>query len=29
MRTAEARLASGLGVSNEETRAQVMWRIKQ
>ncbi|MBE3654941.1 type II toxin-antitoxin system Phd/YefM family antitoxin [Vibrio navarrensis] len=29
MRTAEAQLASGLGVSNEEARAQVLGRIKK
>ncbi|MEZ8107309.1 MULTISPECIES: type II toxin-antitoxin system Phd/YefM family antitoxin [Vibrio] len=29
MRTAEAQLASGLGVSNEDARAQVLGRIKQ
>ncbi|MGF1911895.1 type II toxin-antitoxin system Phd/YefM family antitoxin [Vibrio kasasachensis] len=28
MRTAEAQLASGLGVSNEDARAQVLGRIK-
>jgi len=29
MRTAEAQLASGLGVSNEDARAQVLGRIKK
>ncbi|WP_396588464.1 type II toxin-antitoxin system Phd/YefM family antitoxin [Bermanella sp. R86510] len=29
MRTAEAQLASGLGVSNEDARAQVLERIKK
>lgn len=29
MRTAEAQLASGLGVSNDDARAQVMDRIKK
>ncbi|MCG9640469.1 type II toxin-antitoxin system Phd/YefM family antitoxin [Vibrio sp. Isolate34] len=29
MRTAEAQLASGLGVSNEAARAQVLGRIKK
>ncbi|MFM2589671.1 type II toxin-antitoxin system Phd/YefM family antitoxin [Vibrio sp. TBV020] len=29
MRTAEAQLASGLGVSNEDARAQVLGRIKR
>lgn len=28
MRTAEAQLASGLGISNEDARAQVLGRIK-
>ncbi|MBL4828391.1 MAG: type II toxin-antitoxin system Phd/YefM family antitoxin [Aliivibrio sp.] len=28
MRTAEAQIASGLGVSNEDARAQVLGRIK-
>ena len=29
MRTAEAQLASGLGVSNDDARAQVLGRIKK
>ncbi|EGR1514590.1 type II toxin-antitoxin system Phd/YefM family antitoxin [Vibrio vulnificus] len=29
MRTAEAQLASGLGVSNDDVRAQVLGRIKK
>ena len=29
MRTAEAQLASGLGVSNEDPRAQVLGRVKK
>ncbi|MBM4941613.1 type II toxin-antitoxin system Phd/YefM family antitoxin [Vibrio litoralis] len=29
MRTAEAQLASGLGVSNEDARSQVLGRIKK
>ncbi|HAS6309441.1 TPA: type II toxin-antitoxin system prevent-host-death family antitoxin [Vibrio vulnificus] len=29
MRTAEAQLASGLGVSNDDARAQVLGRIKR
>lgn len=29
MRTAEAQLASGLGVSNEDSRAQVLGRLKK
>ncbi|EHD2242996.1 type II toxin-antitoxin system Phd/YefM family antitoxin [Vibrio vulnificus] len=29
MRTAEAQLASGLGVSNEDARAQVLGRLKK
>lgn len=29
MRTAEAQVASGLGVSNEDARAQVLGRIKR
>ncbi|OOE63856.1 MULTISPECIES: type II toxin-antitoxin system Phd/YefM family antitoxin [unclassified Salinivibrio] len=29
MRTAEAQLASGLGVSNDDSRAQVLGRIKK
>ncbi|MCS0352894.1 type II toxin-antitoxin system Phd/YefM family antitoxin [Vibrio ordalii] len=29
MRTAEAQLASGLGISNEDARAQVLGRIKK
>ncbi|HDY8072430.1 TPA: type II toxin-antitoxin system Phd/YefM family antitoxin [Vibrio vulnificus] len=29
MRTAEAQLASGLGLSNEDARAQVLGRIKK
>ncbi len=29
MRTAEAQLAAGLGVSNEDARAQVLGRIKK
>ncbi|PNM63918.1 prevent-host-death family protein [Vibrio mimicus] len=29
MRTAEAQLASGLGVSNEDARAQVLGRVKK
>ncbi|ABU71556.1 type II toxin-antitoxin system Phd/YefM family antitoxin [Vibrio campbellii] len=29
MRTAEAQLASGLGISNEDARAQVLGRLKK